>query len=652
MDALRTLDILERKPPATAVPNTDAIEEAYTRIFTNASLEEAVKRLYSPSKGCSTVESPNRRAKKPHKEKPCDFSGVFRFDQKEVARLCKSTDLQLTPSDGELLFLGESLQLLRTSISEILGLPLKDGLEKSLSDTKDPEAYFDCLVSRFLEHLDNESVVDVRLPDETDSTGPIDCNAAPGLPNEHDVIRAQLRCITLWCNWAQQLSAHTETALRLVRTPVRDIDLDMLIETAMGIKESNRNMVFYSSVCTQLAEALKTKDGALDMILSTLMCKIHYIRHMQGSTQSADSDSWKRLSAQLSAIVVNQNEIPYDDSATEHMANMNSVRNEMRLRMDRKGYCDALSRECDMYTHEYNTLNTRYQAIASRVDQIMKQLHDLGGSFRWDSQVDALKIVDARKLCPLLQHFLVRLNLRMLQYPNREVLYKVVREREYVLQVSLLAPRDMLMPSVDAVMPTFPLVFVFYVDESDTISVREPSLSISTLACFSMGKESPRASIHDSSPRTWPLTYDPDWGLDDFMLTTSEMPPIFCDRLRSWYDAAHLHVWNCYYIDCYRRGKLETLHLFPQQLRKKHLSQYTIADNNWILSNQCASITFTLEFNEKLEPRCKFSNFEQKDVLTVENSIDLIDRLSKDVKTINKNNVAKVSAIYNIIHMF
>ncbi|KAK1443242.1 hypothetical protein BgAZ_201180 [Babesia gibsoni] len=646
---------LKRKGPSASGKSNEECVAAGVEcsiLFSRTPFTDSVKQLYKPVPPERQCEGKNRPSKKAKKPNDASLKKVFPFEKQKVDALCNTADLLITPHDGELNYVGHSLEILRECIADMPGLS-----DKSLWNTSshtDAESLFDYLCGIFFDYLEDEIVCTVQLDDEIDHSdmSHTDRNIDVNMSDHRDIVRQLLRCIVLWLNWTLQLSSHAHNAFELARGSLGKDDMNLVLDTAIGIKESNRNMAFYSSVFQKLSELVKRKNIELDNKISDLLCKTEFIKNMIFGGSPEEATPWKKLSAQLSSISVDQNEIPYEESHNDYIANINKVRNEMRLRMDRKGYCDALSRECEIYNQELNGLNSRWQSVTSRFEQVVRQLNDLTAPMKAETLVEAFKVADAKRMHPLLQHFFVRLQIRMMHTPNREVHYKVVRERDYVLQVSLLAPRDMLLPSADVTVTCFPLHVVFYVGDGDTLYVREPTISTHSGSNFVHSVESSNTTPKSSgTPRSLPVSPDKNWGLEDFTMDSDDIPPPFFERLRFWYDMAYMNVWNCYTIDSYKRGKKDIVTLLPKSLQRKCASQYSFSDNRWTLSNSCASMKMKLELNESLEPQCRFYDFEQKGVLQQEPDKALVDTFFKDPNGIDKNNVEEVSIIYNIIHV-
>ncbi|GBE60043.1 HR1 rho-binding repeat containing protein, putative [Babesia ovata] len=666
MEPVKVLEKIESHSIDCPSNETAATDVSYGKIFSRAPLEEFLKRLFNPPlKDCEEVADPER--KKRPREESTPVKGRIKFDKAAISRICPNAEFPFPSSGGDLLFIDESLEMLRSCLDDLPGFKLIKGPEAKGSEPGDPDAYFMQLVDSFLACTDAEEIPEVRLEGETDCNvsdhrHPVNVDAN----YDRQAIRELLRCLVLWCNWVFQMNAHTKSALSIAQSTLQRSMAPQVIEVALGIKQANRNVAFYSSMCTKITAALRERGSKYDQIIKDTLCKVHHVRFNVGRVHRASSNSsWERLSNKLSKYTTDENEIPMDDMSDEYRRNINLVRNEMRLRMKKKGICDSLSKTCDMLSQELASINSKRQSLLTRMEQAMRQLRDLTTSYRAEAYVESLKLTDSKKLPTLLHNFLSRMQLRAIGTPNRDVVFKVFKEgdRDYGLHMTFAAPRDVLMPSADAASIVFPLLFLATLDERGLVRIREPRFPFPGSAvcdttpradctprrmeCVSIHSESSMSTGSDSPKET---IIGEGMVLDTFTAMDKELPQHFIERMEWWYEIARQHVWNCYLADVYRRGRSTPINLLPQELRKHHSSQYTCRSSGWVLGNKCASIRMRLEFTEELEPRCTFSEFEHDEPLYIEGTPPMVDIVRDSFTDVKEDKINEVGESLYIKH--
>ncbi|GIX65402.1 HR1 rho-binding repeat containing protein [Babesia caballi] len=675
MDPVEAIERLESQPLVRRDSNVSTLDSACGGLYCKRPLEVAVRHLFRPPIEESTAEKGDRCAKRAHKEPRSSGRSTFRLDWEAVTRICPSATFDLQTDEENLGHIEDSLELLRSCLAEMPGFNQRD-VETPNSEDADAESQFNQLFESFLTYANSSAVPEVRLEGETEGESKgstTEVGTVHG--DDREVLECLLRCLLLWCNWVFQMNAYARRALQIVQSPVDRSVAPEVLALALGVREANRNMAVYSTLCVQLSVSLRSLDEAINHTVTDLLCKVQYIRQILATSKAVDATAWPRLAAQLSAASSDVNEIPLDSAAHESRHNINRVRNEMRARMNGKGRYNALARECDLFTQELAALNSRKQGLATRYEKSVKLLQELVNAYRTDTYVESVKVPDAKKLSPLLYHFLARSQLSLMATPNRDVSYKVVREREreYALQMSLAAPRDMLMPSSDAAAGTFPLVFCVSVDSRGALRVREPRYPFAASAAspFTQSKVHGQSrsdsgkrrvagsSANDSTPTGTPTSSagssdcaSSGMGLEAFTLNDHVLPAAFHHRLRWWYEAAHQHIWNCALADSYRNGKMEVQLMLPHDLRRTHVSRYTWRTADWALANDGASIKMRLEFDEEQQPRCSFSDFEPREPLRIERVAASIEEVVKDVGTLAREDVCEVGAMYDIDKLF
>ncbi|CDR94807.1 hypothetical protein, conserved [Babesia bigemina] len=657
MEPVKVLEKIETHPVDCPATDAAATDDSCGLIFAGASPEESVKKLFNPPLKDGEEDAEPGRTKRP-REESTPVKGRIKFDRASISRVCPNVEFPFSPSESDLLFIDESLELLRSCFDDLPGFKLIREIEATGSEYGDPEERFMLLVDSFFAYMDSEETPEVRLEGETDCTSSEQTPSVDVDVNyDRQAFRELLRCLVLWCNWVFQMHEHTKDALSIAQSTLQHNTASKIVDTALGLKQANRNMAFYSNMCSRLTAVLRERGAKYDQIIKDTLCKVHHVRFNVGRVQQSSNASWERLSAVLSKQTTAENEIPMDDAGDDYRRNINLVRNEMRLRMKKKGSCDSLTKACDMLTQELASINSKRQSLVTRMEQAMRQVRELTTSYRADAYVESLKLTDSKKLPTLLHNFLSRMQLRAIATPNRDVVFKVFREgdREYGLHMTFAAPRDVLMPSADAASIVFPLMFLATVDERGLIRIREPRFPFPGSAvcdstpradttprrmeCVSIHSESSMSTGSDSPKET--INVD-GMVLDTFTALDKELPQHFCERLDWWYDIARQHVWNCYLADGYRRGKCSSISMLPQELRRSHSSQYTSRSSGWILSNKCASVRMRLEFTEELEPRCTFSEFEHYEPLYLESTSPIVDLVRDRFTDANEDKIAEV----------
>ncbi|GFE55617.1 sugar-binding of ABC transporter system related protein, putative [Babesia ovis] len=617
-------------------------------VFSREHLDDGIQRLLAPGEFSTTTDA--YRPKRQRDEQIGCFRGVLPFDRDEVITAYPSIVAPIVPRNGDLEFVNESLELLKGSMCKIPGFQLNNGLENVDLSDDGPEGYFTKLVDNFFDYLDHLDIPDIGVGSENLCQSNRQEKTKINTSNDHDrsLFRVLLQCHVLWYNWVLQLKATAETALGLIESTLTRSDAKKVLKTALGLKEANRNMVFYSTLCVQLRSLLRKRESTLNKVIWELLSRMHFLGHIGACQEDDDTAPWLRMAEQLSQEL---NDPPVYDDAEQFKQNLKRIRREMQSRIRAKGQCDAVSKECDYAAQEQTALNGRKMTLATKLEQTSKVVQDLVSAHRTDIQVDTLKIADAKKLPALVHHFAGRLQLHGLKNPNREIGLKVVkdREREYSLVVALSVPRDMLMPNPDIASRIFPLNFRVTLCEKGGLKVKQPNCPFNILPMGDIAKReagdngdvSSVSASEESSPEA-DINHT-TLGLHNFNLNDRFLPQVFCDRLDWWYNLSNNYMWNTYCIENYRRNRLDVKQFLPSELRKDRCSKYEYKTPILLLSNDSASIKLRLQIDSNQRPSCRFNDFEWTTKLALKEMTPLMERVAnKNKQAIDKAEVCEL----------
>eukprot|EP00371_Babesia_bovis_P000830 XP_001609477.1 hypothetical protein [Babesia bovis T2Bo] len=636
IEVLSTLSHLEG--PKTNIC-TDQSISACAHVFSRHSLDGNVRTLLSPTTGDASADTPDIAYRSDHGPKdPVISSDVYMpFDSSALVSAYPSINVPIQPSNVPLRFLSESFRLLSVSLSRLPGFKLDGNLSSFDPMVIDASSYFTQLVDSFFGYLDQMVVPKLCTDNDDPGSQEVIQNCAKDYPNGYDrnLYRWLLQCHVLWYNWVLQMRYHTNVAMGFAKSVPGESDSQRVLTTALGLKESNRNMVLYSRLCVQLRELLHNSELSLNRVIWELLSRMHILGHV-GGDQRDGSKSWSRISDLLSDDLRAEHVTGNDEELFRH--NLKRMRYEMDARIKNKGQCDALAKECDYLAQEHSALTGRKLTLASKLEQITKVLKELISSYKTEIQVDILKIPDAKKLAPLLYHLGSRIQLYSLSNPNREIFIKVIKDREYSLRMSLSAPRDTVIPNNDAASKCFPLNFRIYLDDTGHLRVNKPnySFNIMPIGTCTVTPGQSTESIPDNM------------GLDEFSTGDYELPIAFRQSIDYWYDTAIYYIWNNYLIECYRRNRLEITSLLPPELSLARASCYEYKDSILLLSNSCASVKVRLQIDADQRPSCSFDSFECHGRLSINRHVPLIDKVSPKFNPVTHDNVCKVR--YDVQH--
>ncbi|ORM39635.1 uncharacterized protein BXIN_0257 [Babesia sp. Xinjiang] len=663
MDPVTLLDSLESHASLSPKRGIEILDSGCNHVFSKRPLDDAIRLLYRPDAGVESSIETRFILKRARKDASKRFRDTLPFDREGVSAACPSANFCVAPRVGELLFLEDALDMLRTCIIKMPGFDKKEQLDALSLESDGVVSYFSQVVDIFLEYLDEQCVADLHIEGVPDMGECSEDESTVSLPDDtdRDSVGVILHCLILWCNWVFEMRSIAETALSLVHSSLDRCESQHVLDTAVRLKEANRNMVFYSSMCRTMSAALSERDSCMSHLVWDLVCEIQLLTQVERQADASAASPWQLISEQLSCGTIESNEIPSVVSDDPFHKNVQLLRNEMRVRINFKGECDALSRECDHYLQEQSSLNGRRLALVGRLEQLSKQLQELVTAHRIDTHIDSVKLPESKKLSPLLYHFLVRMQLLSLCRPSREILFKVMkyRDSDYCLHMSLLTPRDLLMPNSETASKAFPLQFIVSLDANGRLCVKEPlyPFSIPFLSRITSNSDvnSDKSEISNTSTSD-DGSKDVDscdtCGLGEFSLEDNDIPSAFCDRLEWWYRVAHQHIWNYHIVDGYRYNRLDVDFLLPCELTRGHVSRYEYKCGAWLLANECASIVMRLEFDESLKARCTFSDFDRKGRLQLDCDSPLIGRVSSKRECLNSENVCEVTLEYRILYIY
>ncbi|XP_953708.1 uncharacterized protein TA16140 [Theileria annulata] len=602
--------------------------------YSGDSIFSFVTPLFNPPVSEKFVQKESKRHKKVNFK-----NSNLALDLEYVTKVCNDTKFFIKPTEDGLHYVNESLMLFESFLHSLPNFSFKD------STKEDAESYFDALFESLLSCIEKEKYeVEIKEePADDFSSLEIKNINKPEFSNEddHQLMKQLLISLLLAYNWSLHLYNLTNIAFKISKSDLSDCANESILKTALGIKESNRNYIFYKNVSQQLWYLLKSKEENVNSFISEFTQKIAFINNIVDIEMAYEPNMWNKLKSE---IPDSEKKTPFP-SRNHHEENLNIIRNEMGRRINNQTKCEYLRRELDDVTSQMLNLESKNEEVLTKLDSLRKQLEELMGSFT--TEIDNTKAGDSKKLPAPMSTLYTHLNNFSQSNPLRDISFKVLKE-ENGFQMSLSAPRDVLFPSLEATKFSFPLVYQFEVKgkEIKVTQVNSPKLiSSKTAMDLAMNKF---MGIEQQG--------DFDFGLKRYQ---DQLPKDFQENMETLYKLAQEFVWNLYILESYKTNNKSILSkILPEELQNRKIhSKYTYKEKNiWNVSNEAASAVVQVESNGNF--KFKFSEFKKKGKIEVTESSKLMEHLKEKhvVKIENFGDLSKpimdyFNKGYNLNHL-
>lgn len=244
-------------------------------------LESELFQMFNPSRNSPTSKRVRSATRKVGKPKTIINGTGLSLDLDFITSMCSDFKIVQTPTEGELKFLGKSFDLFKTCLIDCGSSDLTD----SASDS-DAIVVFESFWNSFTSMLDRDELKKVELSEgdfdylvsESDLT-----NSKLEYSIEFLVIKQLFIAMILLSNWCFQLSSHVDVAISIAKCEVKLDDPEVVLNTAFGIKECNRNMTFYNNVASCLLKFLGNQNSKLDALVSSFLGKVEFLKQMIGA---------------------------------------------------------------------------------------------------------------------------------------------------------------------------------------------------------------------------------------------------------------------------------------------------------------------------------------------------------------------------------
>ncbi|UKJ88407.2 HR1 rho-binding repeat containing protein [Theileria orientalis] len=573
--------------------------------YSNNSLKDVTTSLFYPSLSELNELESTKNAKKPKLEHT-----NLRLDLDYVKKHFTDTKFFITPSETRLDYLNESLNLFEGCL---VSLPNFKVIDKNITDA---ESYFNNLVESFFLYLENDNVEIDYEQDYLEDFPQEDHNnlTRAEFNNEEDrPVMVQLFLSTILAyNWSLKLFEHTQTALEISKCNLSECETHKILEAALGLREANRNYVFYSTVSQTMLNVLKTRETVTNSFIVEFMERVGFLNNIASTEMAYEPLSWNRIRVNFSIPEPTGTTNP----KTEHEENLKIIRNEMAKRLSGRSKCEYLRREVENANSEMMQMESKNGEVLAKLEALKNQLNELPSTFKFESATIG-KLTDSKKLPRKLFDLLIHLNNFSQSNPLREINFKILKDHNYSFQMMIMAPKDLLFPSLEATKFLFPLVFHFYLVE-DNLKVKQVNTNLSTSKTVSELVLNKFLGIEQDA--------DLELGLDEFEDHLTEK---FHETMEKLYKLAQEFVWNLYVLESYKSNNKSILSkIMPRELQDRTTnSKYTFKEKNvWTLSNDAASVTVhvvNLDGTFKL----RFTEFEKKGNLENVEGSKLVDHL-------------------------
>lgn len=522
-------------------------------IYCKDTIDEGLSLLFSPPCAKGDVVENKKRKRGSFSENNTEMSLNLDF----LARICKDIKLLITPAEGQVKYFKESVKVFRDCLE---GLSPFDVDSVSCDDG---EVYFDNLVEAFFSFLESESPHEIPI-DKGTSDVPNTLNARMNdseelsRDDELELVKQLFLSMVLSYNWSLQLLHYANSTVDIATSNPDKLDKQNILKIALGIKEANRNIVFYTSIFHQLWELFKENDSTINAVISDFMGRLTFLKHIINHEISYDPQAWNRIKSNLHSPKVDP-KLTILNEDTEHGENLGLIRSEMMARINGKVSCDYLRKECDLVSQDLTQMEGKHQEMLEKIDLLKKQFQDISNMLKVE-QSHVGKIMDSKRLPDPLAKLLSHLHIFSTSNPLREITFKVIRDHDYSFQMVIYAPKDLFFPSFESTKFVFPITFHIYL--TDRIHVTQTSTpSLHQSICLpekvlEMFKGAQGAENHVDEADTW--------GLHEF---ENELPNTFHQRMHYYYERASEYVWNLYILETYKSNNRDALkHLLPQEL--------------------------------------------------------------------------------------
>ncbi|BAM39556.1 HR1 rho-binding repeat containing protein [Theileria orientalis strain Shintoku] len=584
--------------------------------YYNNSFEDVTTSLFYPS-----LSEQNELKLTKNVKKPKLTNSTLLLDLEYVKKHFTDTKFLITPSEIGLDYMDESLSLFEDCLNSLPNFKVID------NNVTDAVSYFNNLVESFFLYLENENVEMDYEQDNIEDFPKEDQNNLTSIEfntKEDRPVMVQLFLSTILAyNWSLKLFEHTQTALEISKWNLSECETNKILEAALGLREANRNYVFYNTVSQTMLNVLKSRETMTNSFIVEFMERVVFLNKIATTEMSYEPLSWNRIRVNFSM----PEQTVATDSKTEHEENLNMIRNEMAKRLSGRSKCEYLRREVENANAEMQQMESKNEEVLAKLEALKNQLSELPSTFKFES-ASVGKMTDSKKLPRKLFDLLTHLNNFAQSNPLREINFKVLKDHNYSFQMVILAPKDLLFPSLEATKFLFPLVFHFYLEE-EKLRVKQVNSKMST--------SKPVVELVMNRFLGTEEEEDLELGLEEFDDHLSEK---FHDTMEKLYkqgkfvrviSTAQEFVWNLYVLESYKSNNKSILSkIMPKELQDRTThSKYTFKEKNvWKLSNEAASATVQVE-NVNGTLKFQFTEFEKTGTLeNIENS-KLVDHLKQ-----------------------
>ncbi|UKK00802.2 HR1 rho-binding repeat containing protein [Theileria orientalis] len=589
--------------------------------YSNNSLKDVTTSLFYPS-----LSEPNELKLTNNRKKPKLEHSNLRLDLEYVKKHFTDTKFFITPSETGLDYLNESLNLFEGCLDS---LPNFKVIDRNITDT---ESYFNNLVESFFLYLENENVEMNYEQDNLEDFPQEDHNnlTSSEFNTEEDrPVMVQLFLSTILAyNWSLKLFEHTQTALEISKCNLSECETHKILEASLGLREANRNYVFYNTVSQTMLNVLKSREHMTNSFIVEFMERVGFLNNIATTEMAYEPLSWNRIRVNFSIPEITGT----TDPKTEHEENLNMIRNEMAKRLSGRSKCEYLRREVENANSEMLQMESKNEEVLAKLEALKNQLNELPNTFKFES-ASIGKLTDSKKLPRKLFDLLMHLNNFSQSNPLREINFKILREYNYSFQMMILAPKDLLFPSLEATKFLFPLVFHFYLEE-ESLKVKQVNSNLSTSKTVTELVLNKFLGIEQGE--------DLELGLDEF---DDHLTEKFHETMEKLYKLAQEFVWNLYILESYKSNNKSILsRIMPRELQDRTThSKYTFKEKNvWTLSNEAASVTVQV-VNVDGTFKFRFTDFEKTGNLENVEESKLVDHLRENNHQFDVENLTGMS---------
>lgn len=238
--------------------------------YYNNSFEDVTTSLFYPS-----LSEPNELKLTKNVKKPKLTHSTLLLDLEYVKKHFTDTKFLITPSEIGLDYMDESLSLFEDCLNSLPNFKVID------NNVTDAVSYFNNLVESFFLYLENENVEMDYEQDNIEDFPKEDQNNLTSIEfntKEDRPVMVQLFLSTILAyNWSLKLFEHTQTALEISKWNLSECETNKILEAALGLREANRNYVFYNTVSQTMLNVLKSRETMTNSFIVEFMERVVFL---------------------------------------------------------------------------------------------------------------------------------------------------------------------------------------------------------------------------------------------------------------------------------------------------------------------------------------------------------------------------------------